>query len=142
MICMALSETIRCRNSILGRGIGWGCWHVISLYDLGFLDLTLNLAKCRKFYLVSLLVLGCRCAISQCDLGVTFYLGSARMFSAAIFETYFSYHKDVWITVGDAIKFSCFDPLSLHTVSLSQMLFLLHLYITDTVQKTPYLCTF
>ena len=101
MICMALSETTKCRNLILGRGIGWGCWHVISLYDLDFLDVTLNLAKCRKFYLVSLLVLGCRCAMSQCDLGVTFYLGSARMFSAAIFETYLSYHKDVWITVGD-----------------------------------------
>ena len=31
--------------------------------------------------------------------GVTFKLGSAKVCSPAIFETYFSFHKDVWITM-------------------------------------------
>ena len=31
--------------------------------------------------------------------GVTFNLGSTKVCSPAIFETYFSYHKDIWITV-------------------------------------------
>ena len=30
---------------------------------------------------------------------VTFYLGSAKVYSPAIFKTYFSYHKDIWIAV-------------------------------------------
>ena len=29
--------------------------------------------------------------------GVTFNLGSAKVCSSAIFETYFSYDKDIWI---------------------------------------------
>ena len=31
--------------------------------------------------------------------GVTFNLGSAKVCSPAIFEIYFSYHKDIWIAV-------------------------------------------
>ena len=31
--------------------------------------------------------------------GVAFNLGSAKVFSNAIFETYFSYEKDKWIAV-------------------------------------------
>ena len=37
----------------------------------------------------------CGCAVSQCDLVVTFDLVSARLFSTATFETYFSCHKDI-----------------------------------------------
>ena len=33
--------------------------------------------------------------------GVKFSLGSAKVFSPAIFETYFSYDKDIWITATD-----------------------------------------
>ena len=33
------------------------------------------------------------------DIGLTFDLGSARMFSTSVFETYFSYHKVMWIAV-------------------------------------------
>ena len=33
--------------------------------------------------------------------GVTFNFGSAKMYSPAIFETPFSYDKDIWITVID-----------------------------------------
>ena len=36
----------------------------------------------------------------QC-LGVTFDLGSVRMCPASISETYFSNHKDIWITATD-----------------------------------------
>ena len=36
----------------------------------------------------------------QCH-GVTFNFGSAKVYSAAIFETYFSYDKDIWIAVTD-----------------------------------------
>ena len=35
------------------------------------------------------------------DFGVTFDLDTARMLSTAIFETYFSYHKDMWIAATD-----------------------------------------
>ena len=35
------------------------------------------------------------------NLGVTFNLGSAKVYSPAIFETNFSYHKDTSITVTD-----------------------------------------
>ena len=38
---------------------------------------------------------------SWCDLGVTFDLASAIMFSTAKFETCFSYHKAIWIAVTD-----------------------------------------
>ena len=41
---------------------------------------------------------------------------------------------------GHAIKLSCFDTLPLHTLSLFQVQFPLHLYITHSV--TPYVCTF
>ena len=37
--------------------------------------------------------IGCQCAMSWPDIGVTFDLGSARMSFTATFETYFSYHK-------------------------------------------------
>ena len=33
--------------------------------------------------------------------GVTFNLDSAKVFSPAIYEAYFSYHKDIWIAVTD-----------------------------------------
>ena len=32
--------------------------------------------------------------------GVTFNLGSAKVCSSTIFETYFSYRKDIWIAVN------------------------------------------
>ena len=42
-------------------------------------------------YLVDILVICVKCH------GVTFDLCSARMFSTARFETYFTYHKTIWI---------------------------------------------
>ena len=33
--------------------------------------------------------------------GVTFNFGSAKVCSPAIFETSFSYHKDIWIAATD-----------------------------------------
>ena len=33
--------------------------------------------------------------------GGTFNLSSAKVFSPVIFETYFSYHKDIWIAATD-----------------------------------------
>ena len=36
--------------------------------------------------------------LSHC---VTFNLGSAKVSSPAIFETYFSYHKDTWIAIPE-----------------------------------------
>ena len=41
------------------------------------------------------------CITSHCDLDVTFDLGCARMYAAAIFETQFSHHKGIWITATD-----------------------------------------
>ena len=35
------------------------------------------------------------------DLSLTFHLDSVRMFSTLIFETYFSYGKDIWVAVTD-----------------------------------------
>ena len=37
----------------------------------------------------------------QCDIGVAFHLGFAKIFSAAIFVTYFPYKKDTWIAATD-----------------------------------------
>ena len=49
----------------------------------------------------------CKCAKSWCDLDLTFdltvvifNLGSAKVGSPAIIETYFSYNKDIWIAVA------------------------------------------
>ena len=33
--------------------------------------------------------------------GVTFNFGSAKLCSLAIFETYFSFEKDIWIAATD-----------------------------------------
>ena len=43
----------------------------------------------------------CACAMSWCYLNFTFDFGSARMFSIAIFETYFSYFQYIWIVLTD-----------------------------------------
>ena len=40
-------------------------------------------------------------------------LGPARMFSTAIFETYFSYHKDSWITATDYNMYVYLSVLSM-----------------------------
>ena len=37
--------------------------------------------------------------------GVTFNLGSVKVYSPAIFETYFSHDKDAWITVTYFYKY-------------------------------------
>ena len=60
------------------------------MYCPGYISETV---KCRKLYLIGTSVGGCRCATSLCDLGVTFDFRSARIFSTAIFETYFSYQR-------------------------------------------------
>ena len=44
---------------------------------------------------------GSSCAMSWLDLDVTFDLGSSRMFSTVTFETYFYYHKAIWIAASD-----------------------------------------
>ena len=41
------------------------------------------------------------CVQHQNDLEMTFDPGSARMFSTAIFEIYFSYHKDMYTAATD-----------------------------------------
>ena len=38
--------------------------------------------------------------------GVTFNLGSAKLCSAAIFEPYFSYHKNIWIAATASYMYS------------------------------------
>ena len=51
-------------------------------------------------------------------------IGQAKVFSPAIFQTYFSYHKDIWIAATDVVFYylmlllSLFNTLSLHTLSL------------------------
>ena len=61
-----------------------------------YLSHTADTMKCRKLQLI--LVGGCMYATSCCDFGVTFGHGSARMFSNEMFDTYFSYHKGIWIS--------------------------------------------
>ena len=77
---------------------------------------------------------------------VTFNYGSGKVCSPTIFETSFSYNKDIWILqlinftaslfkftdtcCHLAIEFSCFNTLSLHTFSLLKHY--LNLYITDS----------
>ena len=39
--------------------------------------------------------------VGMLNQGVTFNLGSAKVFAAAVFETYFSYHKHIWIGATD-----------------------------------------
>ena len=51
-------------------------------------------------YFVGSLIRACRCGTLWCDLGVMFDFSFAKMFSAAMVETYF-YHKDIWICVTD-----------------------------------------
>ena len=38
---------------------------------------------------------------------MTFTLGSATVCSPAIFDTYFSYHKDIWIAVSFLCQLTC-----------------------------------
>ena len=52
--------------------------------------------------MAGLLVERCRYATPWCDFGVTFDRGPARLFSTAIFETYFSYQKALWIAATDS----------------------------------------
>ena len=47
--------------------------------------------------------------------GVTFDLGSARIFPTAIFGTYFSYHKDIWIEATDYMYFLPYDAISIYS---------------------------
>ena len=46
---------------------------------------------------VGILVRGCRCALSYCDLSLTFDLDSLRTFFVIIFETYSSYDNNIRI---------------------------------------------
>ena len=50
-----------------------------------------------------ILVGGCRSATWLYDLGMTFDIGSARVFLTATFET-FSYHKPIWIAASESPK--------------------------------------
>ena len=51
--------------------------------------------------MVGILVRGYTCAMSYCDLSLTFDLDSVKMFSTVIFETYFLYDNDIWIAATD-----------------------------------------
>ena len=54
--------------------------------------------------MVCILVGCCRCVASWRDLGVTFNVGSVRMFSAVTFHIYLiSSHKTLWIAATDFI---------------------------------------
>ena len=46
------------------------------------------------------------------NLSVPFDLGPTRMFSSAVFETYFFYHKDRWIPATDYNKYFYLAVLS------------------------------
>ena len=52
---------------------------------------------------------------------VTFYLGSGKVCSPAIFETYFFYHKDIWIGTTDYKVFFTPQPLRAVRVLFSPM---------------------
>ena len=68
--------------------------------------------------MISLLVRGCMCAKFQCNLDVTFDLGSVRMFSTAIFGTSFPNYKDTWISSTDSCMYFYKIVLSSLTVTL------------------------
>ena len=79
-------------------------------FDLDVVTLTfkiciLETVRCRKLKLGRDIGWGRRCAKSCCDLGVTFGLGSAKMLSTVIDETYFFYHKDIWIAETDCYNY-------------------------------------
>ena len=44
--------------------------------------------------------------MSCCELCVTFDFGPAKIFSSITFDTYFSYHKVVWIAGTDYVLLS------------------------------------
>ena len=50
--------------------------------------------------------------------GVNFNFGSAKVCSPAIFETYFSYDKDIWIVATDYYMYFCIILLFPLTASL------------------------
>ena len=91
-----------------------GCMYAMSwfdlhlTFDLAIVTLTfkifshsiLETVKYRMLILGRTLVEGCRCTTLKCDLGMTFDPGPARMFYASIFETYYSYRKDMWIAAN------------------------------------------
>ena len=60
--------------------------------------------------MVGTLIMACGCTMTWCDLFVIFDLGSARIFSADIFETYFSYDKDILITLTDYCMYFYYLP--------------------------------
>ena len=55
-------------------------------------------------------------SVSMLNHGMTFNLGSARVCSPAIFKTYFSYHKGIWIAGISAVKL----PRILVSISTNQ----------------------
>ena len=72
--------------------------------------------RCRKLILDRDIGWMCRCAISYCDRGMTFDLGSTKTFSTAIFETYF-YHKNMWVTATDYNMYNMY----IHLIVLSPL---------------------
>ena len=70
-----MSKTIRCRVLIFGRDIGWGRGG------------------------------GGGGAMSWCDLGATLIFCLCQNVSTAIFKTYFSCHKNIWIAAIDYYMF-------------------------------------
>ena len=60
------------------------------------------LGNCKVYEVdTGALVVGCGYKKSCSDLGIT--LGFAKMFSAAIFKTYFLHQKDIWIAARIAL---------------------------------------
>ena len=63
---------------------------------------------------------GYRCAMSYCDLSLTFDPDSVKMFSTVIFETCFPYDNDIWIAanlpdkVWDRIRPKTYSPKFSH----------------------------
>ena len=108
------------------------------------------------------------CAISWCDLYLSFDLGSAKMFFIATFDKYFVHHKTIWMAPTDyyvefyLIVLSLTDTLLLINRSVNNFLpfdifcfkinivifrfnsrvLIFHLYIHFVVSFAPYLHNF
>ena len=81
---------------------------------------------------------------------VTFYFGSAKVYSPAIFETCFSYDKDIWIAATDyhvllhncAISIDSYSPINKFYGFIIFFILLINVVILllNCLVLIPYLC--
>ena len=75
-------------------------WRDLNItFDLGVVTLTLKYCPGDVLKIVKWQV-RCLEGVDVQHSGVTFYLDSARTFSTAKIETYFTYHKAIWIAAA------------------------------------------